>query len=146
MKTVGEPAFESCSSLKTTQFRVQLYQLGIMHLNHVLDLRQSLLEKAWKHFTILYFNIFLHWLNTIPSSVASIGDYAFESCSGLETVTIGKVVEAIGNYAFGSCYVFDTFTIGEHVETIGYDAFESCYVLETVTIGEHVETIEDNAF
>jgi hypothetical protein len=39
----------------------------------------------------------------IPSSVTSIGDFAFEFCNGLATVTIGANVTSIGSLAFGSC-------------------------------------------
>ena len=37
---------------------------------------------------------------TISSSVTSIGSYAFSSCTGLATVTLGGKVKTIGNYAF----------------------------------------------
>ena len=39
----------------------------------------------------------------IPSSVTSIGEYAFESCSGLTSVTIPSSVTSIGRYAFDGC-------------------------------------------
>ena len=40
---------------------------------------------------------------TIPNSVTSIGDYAFCGCSGLTSVTIPNSVTSIGNYAFYNC-------------------------------------------
>ena len=40
---------------------------------------------------------------TIPSLVTSIGEVAFQLCSGLETVAIGERVETIMDYAFSSC-------------------------------------------
>ena len=40
---------------------------------------------------------------TIPNSVISIGYSAFESCSGLTSVTIGNNVTSIGGYAFKNC-------------------------------------------
>ena len=39
----------------------------------------------------------------IPNSVTSIGDYAFEYCSGLTSVTIPNSVTSIGFYAFQDC-------------------------------------------
>ena len=39
----------------------------------------------------------------IPSSVKSIGDYAFNHFSGLSSVTIGSGVKSIGEYSFYGC-------------------------------------------
>ncbi len=40
----------------------------------------------------------------ILDSVTSIGSYAFQGCTSLESVTIGNGVESIGNNAFICCY------------------------------------------
>jgi hypothetical protein len=40
---------------------------------------------------------------TLPASVTSIGDSAFQHCSGLTNVTIGYGVTSIGDYAFNGC-------------------------------------------
>ena len=37
---------------------------------------------------------------TIPDSVTSIGNHAFQSCSALQSVTIPDSVTSIGNNAF----------------------------------------------
>lgn len=63
---------------------------------------------------------------TIPASVTSIGDFAFYDCTGLTTVTIPASVTNIGNYAFGGCSSLTTVTIGSGVTFIGYDAFYDC--------------------
>ena len=41
---------------------------------------------------------------TIPSSVTSIGDYAFSGCSSLTSITIPNSVTSIGILAFSGCY------------------------------------------
>ena len=40
---------------------------------------------------------------TVPDYVTAIGDYAFYSCPGLETVILPESVESVGQYAFCDC-------------------------------------------
>ena len=40
---------------------------------------------------------------TIPNSVTNIGDYAFDDCGSLTSVTIGNGVTSIGYFAFSGC-------------------------------------------
>ena len=48
----------------------------------------------------------------LPSSITSIGNYAFYGCSGLTTITIPSSVTSIGEAAFSEC---------ESLETVNYD-------------------------
>ncbi len=48
---------------------------------------------------------------TIPSTVITIGDYAFSSCSSLEIVNIPASVEYIGEGAFDGCYSLKSFNV-----------------------------------
>ena len=83
---------------------------------------------------------------TIPDSVITIGNYAFEGCSCLATVTIGDSVTTIGRYAFWDCTSLATVTIGSSVATIGDRAFYDCWSLTEVIIPDSLTTIGDSAF
>ena len=58
--------------------------------------------------------------------VTSIGDYAFDKCRGLTSVTIPNSVTSIGASAFASCSGLTSVTIPNSVTSIGDYAFEFC--------------------
>ena len=82
----------------------------------------------------------------IPDSVVTIGKNAFIRCGSLSSVTFGSNVETIGEGAFSECYGLSSVVIPNSVKTIGNNAFISCDGLRTVEIGNSVETIGDGAF
>lgn len=70
---------------------------------------------------------------SIPNSVTSIGEHAFENCTlYLSSVTIGNSVTSIGEYAFNGCSRLSSITIGNSVKSIGSAAFEDCSALTAV--------------
>jgi hypothetical protein len=83
---------------------------------------------------------------TIPSSVTSIGDYAFSYCTNLTNLTIPDSVASIGDGAFSWCSNLASLTIAKSVTHIGDWAFEGCASLTNVTIPDSVTTIEDEVF
>lgn len=61
---------------------------------------------------------------TIPSSVTSIGDFAFEYC-GILNITIPGTVKSIGQCAFKYASL-TAITLEEGIQSIGYMAFACC--------------------
>ena len=69
---------------------------------------------------------------TIPESVTAIGDYAFQSFAGLETVTLPDSVTRIGTFSFLYCSNLKQVTIGKDLNNIDWGAFSGCYELTDV--------------
>ena len=83
---------------------------------------------------------------TIPNSVTAIEGYVFNGCSGLTSVTIPDSVTSIGEGAFWNCSGLTSVTIPNSVTSIGSYAFFYCSGLTSVTIGNSVTSIGSSAF
>ena len=83
---------------------------------------------------------------TIPESVTSIGDRAFNYCRNLFSVAIPDSVTSIGGGAFESCISLANLTIPDSVTSIGNSAFNYCRDLSSVTISNSITTIAEGTF
>ena len=82
--------------------------------------------------------------------MTSIGDYAFQSCTSLATVTFaeGSQLASIGNGAFSGCSALQSIEIPASVTSIGSNAFQNCTSLAMVTFakGSQLESIGRDVF
>ena len=58
-----------------------------------------------------------------------IGEWAFDDCESLTSITIPGSVTKIGAYAFDWCTGLTSITIPDSVTKIGESAFRGCYNL-----------------
>ena len=70
----------------------------------------------------------------IPSTVTEIGSYAFQNCTGLQSVTIPGSVTTIGYEAFYGCTGLRTVTLNSGLITIKSQAFRKCTAISSITI------------
>ena len=82
----------------------------------------------------------------INSGVTSIGDSAFEGCTGLTGVSIPDTVTSIGENAFAFCRSLTGVTIPDGVAVIKDWAFASCSGLAEIALPDSVDSIGNNAF
>ena len=82
----------------------------------------------------------------IITKATSIGDYAFEACSGLTSIEIPNSVTSIGDSAFRGCSGLTSIIILDSVTSIGDSAFEACSGLTSIEIPNSVTSIGDSAF
>lgn len=83
---------------------------------------------------------------TLPSCVTKIGCYALFNCIGLTSLTLPSSVTEIGEHAFLNCRGLTNFTIPSGVTKIGAGAFFCCYGLISLTIPSSVTAIGSQAF
>lgn len=80
----------------------------------------------------------------IPSSVKSIGEWAFYNCNMMEHLVIPEGVETIGAHAFYGCSSLRSISLPESLTKIGWSAFEECSSLTSIVIPKNVTKIDNH--
>lgn len=92
---------------------------------------------------------------TIPSSVdysgvkynvTKVGDFSFQGCKSLTSVTIPSSVTSIGNSAYWGCSNLSTISIPNSVTYIDTRAFGYCTSLTAITLPDHLLSLEREVF
>ncbi len=82
----------------------------------------------------------------IEDGVTSIGGYAFNECSKLESISIPDSVTRIEGYAFCKCINLNNITLPDGLEYIGYGVFSECSSIKSIVIPANVTTIKSHTF
>lgn len=132
--SIDKSAFENCSGLKSIKIPSTIQSIGLDAFDGTTNLTAVHISDiaAWCTITFAdhYSNplTYAHHLYkdgkeitdlVIPSTVTSIGGYAFYKCSGLKSIVIPNGVTTIGVSAFYGCSGLTTITIPESVTSIG---------------------------
>jgi len=79
-------------------------------------------------------------------SITSIGDYAFEFCTNLTSVTIPTNISTIGRATFYGCTDLNSVTMPDNVNRIGGIAFGHCASLTNIIIPSSITSIAGDVF
>jgi uncharacterized repeat protein (TIGR02543 family) len=82
----------------------------------------------------------------LPTSLTSIGNNAFEGCTGLtDSLSLPEDIATIGSSAFEGCSHLTGISFPEGLTTIGSSAFEGCSHLTGISFPEGLTTIGSSA-
>ena len=137
VQSIGENAFSGCYNLRNITFS------NSNTINSVG--RNAFYGTAWYDYLpngLIYIgNVAYKYKGSIvdnPNIVlkegtTEISEGAFQSCSGLKSISIPESVTTIGNSAFYGCAELAEITIPQNVTSVG-SAFTGCSGLKTITI------------
>ena len=153
--SIGDRAFSSCTSLKYISIPKSVIGLNgnpfadwngkLQCLSPNFINEDDILFNKDKNKIISFRNQNIESY-VIPSSVTSIGDWAFSGCSSLSKIVIPSSVTSIGNGAFSDCSSLSKIVIPSSVTSIGEMAFMDCDSLSEIVIPSSVTSIGDSAF
>lgn len=78
--------------------------------------------------------------------VTSIGDYAFEPCRDLVSISVPETVISIGENAFTGCSNLSDITFPKGLTEIANGAFQRCYNLTNISLPNNLTYIGEYAF
>lgn len=154
-KRVDEQAFKNCSSLATITIPASASSIGQSDgCTSLSSIQVSAANKYFKSIDGVLFNADatkIMWFPlgkdgnyTLPSSVESIGEYAFRNCR-ITSFTMPDNITEIGMGAFYGSSV-ETVTLSNNLATIPQATFQQCRKLKCIHIGSETSLIGEYVF
>jgi len=144
--TIGELAFNSCGALISVTIPSSVTYIGNRTFNGCTSLVATNVDPGNPNYAsidgVLYDKAIATLIRhpsgkagafTVPNSITSIGNDAFDSCSYLTSVNISNSVTSIGDWAFSDCTSLTSVNISNSVTFIGDWAFYYCTSLTSIT-------------
>ncbi len=160
LESIGDFAFAACKSLKTLTFAENLSTIGEQAFMGCQALESFAMEEDNAAFSVqdgVLFNLDQTELvrypaakadmdYTIPDSVTSLRESAFDYCSNLKSLTAGKNLTVIPWLCFQYSSSLEEVDLSASVAEIDYYAFMLCDNLKTVKLGTALGTVQSYAF
>ena len=128
--SIGDYAFCNCTALE--------------YVDTTLDVITTIGYSAFNNCTSLVRIDDVEKVIELPTTLQGLGYYAFRNCVNFETLRL-NLVGSIGNYAFDGCTGVTVVTFGDQITIIGDHAFQNTQITEVV-VPDSVTSIGAGAF
>ena len=135
--SIGVTAFDYCTSL--TAITVDMNNSFYSSVNGVLFDKNQ-------HTLIQYSGGNVGTSYTIPKTVTSVGEAAFQYCTNLTSVTIPNTVTSVGEAAFDYCTSLTSVAVGNSVTSIERGAFRGCTSLTGIYAEGNAPSADSTVF
>ena len=143
---IGNYAFSYCRLLENAQIGESVTKIGSYAFSDCTVLKEIYIPDSVKEIgdyafadcsaaTSLY----------IGKNVETIGEFAFYSLS-VDSITLPNTLKTLGNSAFEKCSHINNVIVPNNVTVIGDRAFADCTALASIAIGDSLERIGADAF
>jgi hypothetical protein len=156
---IGIDAFGHCTSLTSVTIPRSVAEIGSLAFGSCISLTAITVDSLNSFYssvagvlfnksqtTLMLYPACKDGSYTIPDSVTSIENSAFNYCQSLSSVKFGTNVTSIGYGAFYSCTNLTNVTISDSVIDISDSAFSGCTRLTSATIPKSVASIGNDGF
>jgi hypothetical protein len=159
LRSVGWYVFENCTALKSLSFpagvaaisRRAFYGCSAMESIAVDSANpyyysdgRALIYKKTSELTVCIKGLETSYVT--PATTKLIGSHSFETCYGLEHVTLSEGITLIDTEGFWECKTLQSAVLPSTLERINTLAFYGCVALTTIFIPISVDVIQSKAF
>lgn len=158
--SIGYAAFREATSLTEINIPKNVNSIGSLAFSFSSHLEKITVAEGNEYFVVvdnvlfnkdmtkllLYAPMKTETSYTIPNSVTSIADEAFEVAQNLVEIEFSDGLKTIGISAFFSCKNLQSIKLSSTISDIAFNAFQSCENVRTITVDEANEyfTAVDN--
>ncbi len=137
--SIGDSAFSGCTSLETVNIS------GIQTIGASVFAGCTALKNVNFDFSNMYGLVKATTIQKGSRLFGSIGDYAFDGCTALESITLPDGLQTIGaNKFFKDCSALESVEIGLNLSSgLSADSFSGCSSLEEINVAGSDEDDND---
>lgn len=134
LRTIESYAFRNCPSIEHVVIPEGVTSIGNYAFHNNTD-------NTWNDLTQQYEYTCKLQSVSLPSTLISMGNYAFAYNPNLKTVTMADGITTIGNYTFRNCYALTDLRLPATLQTINSYAFQNCQKLQNLTLPEGLQNL-----